>query len=260
MQSGRYDQAAIGSERILALLDRIPDPGNRETLVENTALRLAAATGRFDDARRYSELVSALVADLTPHNRVHGVAYALEIEELVAGWDRIRALEPRVQRAVEENRDTPCVRNARSLLVCALAETALGDDEAARRFEHLASALGIAGHDRELTAPRLRMALLRGDAEAARRLLDGYGRPTMRFMFDMAGAMTWLDASAGFGLRDNVEREATGLAVPGTCIEPFALRALGIVRDDPALLDRADRRFAELGQEWFAGAGWPWAR
>jgi class 3 adenylate cyclase/tetratricopeptide (TPR) repeat protein len=260
MQAGRYDQAAVGSERILALLDRIPDPGHRETLVENTALRLAAATGRFDEARRYSAMVSELVADLTPHNRVHGVAYALEIEELVAGWDRVRALEPRVERAVEENRDTPCVRNARSLLVCALAETALGDEEVARRFERRASTLGIEGHDRELTAPRLRMALLRGDVTEARRLLGGYGPPTMRFMFDLAGAMTWLDASAAFGLRDDVEREAPGLAVPGTCIEPFALRALGIVRDDAALRDRADRRFAELGQDWFASAGWGWAR
>ena len=252
MQAGRYDEAAAGSERILSLLDRIGDPGHRETLVENTALRVAAATGRFDDARRFSDLVSGLVADLTPHNRLHGVAYELEIEELAAGWERIRQIEPRVERAVDENRDTPCVRNARSLLVCALAEAALGDDAAARRFENLASTLGIEGHDRELTGPRLRLAMLRGDVAEARRLLGGYGRPTMRFMFDMAGAMTWLDAAAALGSPEDVEREAPALAVPGTCIEPFALRALGIVRDDPSLLARADNRFAELGQGWYA--------
>jgi class 3 adenylate cyclase/tetratricopeptide (TPR) repeat protein len=252
MQAGRYDEAAAGSERILTLLDRIKDPGDRETLVENTALRVAAATGHFDDARRFSELVTGLVADLTPHNRLHGVAYALEIEELVAGWARIRELEPRTEHAVDENRETPCVRNARSLLVCALAEAALGDLGAARRFEHLASTLGIEGHVRELTAPRLRMALLRGDVAEARRLLGAYGRPTMRFMFDMAGAMTWLDAAATLGLREEVEREAPALAVPGTCIEPFALRAMGIVRDDATLVERANRRFAELGQDWYA--------
>jgi class 3 adenylate cyclase/tetratricopeptide (TPR) repeat protein len=253
MQAGHYRDAADLSARIMALLDRIPDPGHRETLVENTALRVAAATGRFDEARRHSEFVSDVVADLTPHNRVHGVAYALEIEELVAGWERVRELELRVERAVDENRDTPCVRNARSLLVCALAEAALGDDKAARRFEHRASAVGIEGHDRELTAPRLRLAILRGDTAEARLLLDGYGRPTMRFMFDMAGAMAWLDASAGFGRPKDVEREAPALAVPGTSIEPFALRALGIVRKDPALLERAERRFVELGQDWYAG-------
>jgi hypothetical protein len=74
----------------------------------------------------------------------------------------------------------------------------------------------------------------------------------MRFMFDMAGAMTWLDAAATLGLREEVEREAPALAVPGTCIEPFALRAMGIVRDDATLVERANRRFAELGQDWYA--------
>ncbi|MEX0631223.1 MAG: adenylate/guanylate cyclase domain-containing protein [Chloroflexota bacterium] len=255
MQAGKYEEAAAGSERILALLDQIGDPGHRETLVENTALRVAAATGQFDEARRYSELVSGWVQDLTPHNRMHGAAYALEIEELVGGWQRVRELEPRIERAVDDNRDTPCVRNARSLLVCALAETALGDDEAARRFAHRASMLGIEGYGRELTAPRLRMALLRGDVSEATRLLDGYGRPTLRFMFDMAGATAWLDASAALGRSNDIEREAPALAVPGTCIEPFALRALGIAHGDTTLQERANSLFAELGQEWFANEG-----
>jgi tetratricopeptide (TPR) repeat protein len=253
MQGGRYDIATEASERILELLATIEDPGSRETLLENTVLRVAAATGRFDDARRVSGVVSDLVADLTPHNRLHGVAYELEIEELVAGWERIRALEPRVERAVDENRDTPCLRNARSLLLCALAEAALGADAAARRFEDMSATLGIGGHDRSLTAPRLRLAMLRGDEDEARRLLHNHGRPTLRFMFDMAGAMSWLDAAAAFGLAEEVEREAPALAVPGTCFEPFALRALGIVRGDRSLLEQADRRFAELGQDWYAG-------
>ena len=254
MQAGRYDEAAAASERVLALLDRIADPGDRETLVENTALRVAAATGRFGDARRFSGLVSELVADLTPHSRVHAVAYALEIEELTAGWARIREHERRVEQAVEENRATPCVRNARSLLVCALAEAALGNNEAARRFERQASAIGIEGYARELTAPALRMALLRGDRAQVRRLFDAYGRPTMRFMFDMAGATAWLDAAAALDRADDVERDAPALAVPGTCIEPFALRALGTVRHDDALLEQARRRFLELGLDWFLTA------
>jgi class 3 adenylate cyclase/tetratricopeptide (TPR) repeat protein len=257
MQAGDYAEAIAGSERILGLLDRIGDPGDRETLVENTALRVAAATGRFDDARRLCGLVSELVADLTPHNRLHAAAYACETEELVGGWDRIRELEVRVERAVEENRETPCVRNARSLLVCALAETALGDDQQARRFERLASTLGIEGHDRELTAPRLRIALLRGDLPEARRLFEAYGRPTLRFMFDMAGATAWLDAAVALHRFDDIAREAPALAVPGTSIEPFALRALGIAGGDRSLLETADHRFAELGQDWFTGRGHP---
>ncbi|HET7678259.1 MAG TPA: adenylate/guanylate cyclase domain-containing protein [Candidatus Limnocylindrales bacterium] len=255
MQAGDYAQAAAGSERILGLLQRIDDPGHRETLIENTALRVAAATGHFEEARQYSQLVSSWVQDLTPHNRLHGAAYALEIEELTGDWERVRALEPRVERAVDDNLDTPCVRNARSLLVCALAETALGHDEAAARLAQRAAALGIEGYDRELAAPRLRMALQRGDLPEATRLLDGYGRPVLRFMFDMAGATAWLDASAALGRWDDIEREAPALAVPGTCLEPFALRALGIARDDGPLLERAARAFARLGLDWFVGAG-----
>jgi len=250
MQSGRYDTAATGATRILSLVDRVEDPGDRETLIENTALRVAAVTGRFDEARRFSDLVSDLVQDLTPHNRLHAAAYSVEIEELTANWDRIHELEPRVERAVGDNRDTPCVRNARSLLVCALAETARGNHEHAQRFVELASTVGVEGHDRELTAPRLRMALLRGDAAEAHRLVSDYGRPTLRFMFDMAGATAWLDAAAALGLRSAVEDEADFLSQPGTCLEPFALRALGIVRGDRELVDRAGDRFAALGLRW----------
>lgn len=252
MQSGRYDTAAAESARIFSLLDGVEDPGHRETLIENTALRVAAATGRFEEARQYGDLVSNIVQDLTPHNRLHAAAYAVEIEELTADWDRIHELEARVERAVDENRYTPCVRNARSLLVCALAEAARDDDERAQRFVKLASTLGIQGHDRELTAPRLRMALLHGDMAEAYRLVDAYGRPTLRFMFDMAGATAWLDAAAALGLREVLEKEAPVLVQPGTCIEPFALRALGIVRRDRELVDRADARFAALGLRWHA--------
>ena len=179
-QSGRYETATAESTRILGLLDRVEDPGHRETLIENTALRVAAATGHFEEARGYADLVSEIVRDLTPHNRLHATAYAVEIEELTGNWTRIHELEARVEQAVDENRFTPCVRNARSLLVCALAETALGDDERARRLVQLASTLGIEGHDRELTAPRLRIALLQGDTAEAYRLVEAYGRPTLQ--------------------------------------------------------------------------------
>ena len=250
--AGRYDLAAAESEQLVALIDEIADPGPKEMLLQNTALRVAAVTGRFEEARRFSELIDGLVRELTPHHRLHGVAYALEIEELAAGWNRIRELEARVEQAVEENRDTPCVRNARSLLVCALAESALGDDHRARRFEGLAAALGMAGHERVLNPPRIRSALLRGDAGEVRRLLERYGRPSLRFLFDFAGAAAWLDAGAALDLTSSIEQEAPALAQPGTCIEPFALRALGVVRQDAKLLARADRLFSELGLGWYA--------
>jgi hypothetical protein len=53
-------------------------------------------------------------------------------------------------------------------------------------------------------------------------------------------------------LRDGkrVESEAPALLQHGTYVEPFALRALGIVRGDPELLAQADARFAALGLDW----------
>ena len=40
------------------------------------------------------------------------------------------------------------------------------------------------------------------------------------------------------------------LVQPGTSVEPFALRALGVARRDDAMLARADELFATLGLEW----------
>jgi hypothetical protein len=47
-----------------------------------------------------------------------------------------------------------------------------------------------------------------------------------------------------------VEAEAPPLVRAGAYVEPFALRALGIVRGDEELLARADERFAAMGLEW----------
>ena len=44
----------------------------------------------------------------------------------------------------------------------------------------------------------------------------------------------------------------TGYVQPGTYLEPFALRALGIVREDASLLERAAERFEALGLDWHA--------
>jgi hypothetical protein len=39
---------------------------------------------------------------------------------------------------------------------------------------------------------------------------------------------------------------------PGTYLEPFALRALAIVREDDALLEQAIGRFQQMGLTWHA--------
>jgi hypothetical protein len=47
-----------------------------------------------------------------------------------------------------------------------------------------------------------------------------------------------------------LEAEVSALIDDVSVLQPFALRALGIVRSDDDLLARADERFAALGLEW----------
>ena len=46
--------------------------------------------------------------------------------------------------------------------------------------------------------------------------------------------------------------EANSVLRPNTYLEPFALRALGIVREDQALIERAAATFGALGLAWHA--------
>jgi hypothetical protein len=59
-----------------------------------------------------------------------------------------------------------------------------------------------------------------------------------------------IDALAALGYRELVEREAPSLLHRGTYGEPFAWRALGLVREDGELIRRALARFEELGLAW----------
>jgi hypothetical protein len=49
-----------------------------------------------------------------------------------------------------------------------------------------------------------------------------------------------------------IEESAPALVIPGSYLEPFALRALGYARRDDALIEQAAARFAEMGLEWHA--------
>ena len=46
--------------------------------------------------------------------------------------------------------------------------------------------------------------------------------------------------------------DAERYAIPGTYLEPFALRTLGIARADSALVVQAQKRFEAMGLEWYA--------
>ena len=52
--------------------------------------------------------------------------------------------------------------------------------------------------------------------------------------------------------RSLVERDAKSVLRPGTYLEPYALRALGTVREDELLIEQAVDRFDAMGLKWHA--------
>jgi hypothetical protein len=76
---------------------------------------------------------------------------------------------------------------------------------------------------------------------------------TVQTWFALQAATARLDALAAANDRRNLEREAEPLLRPDTYLEPFALRALGIVREDEQLIVRAIERFDAMQLDWYAG-------
>jgi hypothetical protein len=185
------------------------------------------------------------------HHRLHGVAVLLEVEEVCGGWDRILELAERTESAVEANLTTPCVRNARTLLLIALAAATAGDNEAARHYERRAEEVETEGYDRVLAAPRTWLALLWGEMDEVDRL-ERINLGRIQHEYALPAAAARLDALAALKKRSLVERDATPLLRPGIYLEPFALRALGAVREDELLIEQAADRFAAMGLEWHA--------
>jgi class 3 adenylate cyclase/tetratricopeptide (TPR) repeat protein len=245
-----YDEALAWQRRRLSLADEISDPDHQADIYGN-AIAPAVACGCLEEARRYVASNEEVTARLSPHHRLHGVSARLELEELLGNWEAANRLQERVERAVAANITTPCVRNQRSLLVCALAHAHLGDEEEAGRLEHEAEEHQMTGYGTVLDAPRIQLALHRNDLAAAESLLGvpGVRRTNWFYLSSMA---THLDALAALGDRPRVETEAGRLLHAGTYLEPFALRALGLVREDAGVVERAADSFQAFGLEWHA--------
>ena len=245
-RSGDYDGACAWAERRLGLVDEITDPGHVAEAYA-TAIAGHAGLGNLEECRRLAALHDTATARLTAHHRLHGVAFLLEVEYLAGAWETILALRGRVEEAVAANADTPCVMNGRSLLICAIAAAQLGRPLDARRLEERADALGFEGYETVLGTLRMRLALHRGDADAVDRHLSEPLPEQGQNWYLLSAVAARLDALAALGDRDRVESEAEPLARAGTYLEPFALRALGTVRDDPGLRERAAAAFAAMG-------------
>jgi AAA ATPase domain len=218
MVAADYEVAWRWRTRRLELLECVTDPDLR-TIIGETPYASCIATARFAQAREIAQLHAELTRPLTPHHRMHGAAILVEVEELLGGWEAIRAQEAQVMDAVAANAATPCLRNARSLLVCALAAACLDDDRRATEMERAAAALGLLGRQ-VIDAPRLRLALLRGDHDQAERLLAGLldesGWYARGHGTSLATLTTRIDALAVLGRTERVEQEAPRLLQPGT--------------------------------------------
>jgi class 3 adenylate cyclase len=249
--AGEFDHGRAWAERRFELLDEISDPDIRADIYA-APITGCIWSGRFNEARRLARAHDEIASKLTPHHRMHGVAIDVEVEELLGRWDTVRELQGRTEGAVAENLATPCIRNPRTLLVCALANELNGDSESARRLEEQAHELWMDGYGLTLDTPRLRLALARRDEGAVEELL---ARPDTapgwhRGWFVFANISTRLDGLGFLGDRRRVEDEAPHYIRRTGYLEPFALRALGRVREDEQLLERARERFEAMGLDW----------
>jgi class 3 adenylate cyclase len=248
-EADRFEDALTWAQRRFDLEAAISDPDHLVELREN-AMPPAAALGRLREVHRLAREHDGLTKRLSPHHRMHSVAVLTEVEELAGNWKGIRALEERVEQAVEANRHTPCVRNARCLLLCALARAEAGDEEPARNLESAADELRMEGHDYALEAVRIRLALGRGDLDQLGRLMKTRARE--RFVFGPQEHAARLDALAALRDRERVEELAPRFLQRRTYLEPFALRSLGIVREDENLIRQSLERFEALKLDWHA--------
>jgi class 3 adenylate cyclase len=245
-----WDDAADWARRRVSLVDEIDDPDHQQDIYSG-AFTPVVALGEFEEGRSYCRSGEEINRDLSPHHRMHGVGQSLTLEELLGDWGAASRLQPRVEQAVAANIATPCVLNERTLLVCALARAYLGDEEEACRLEQEAGAHRMTGYGPLQDAPRVQLALHRNDLAAVESLL---GEPSVRraTTYYLSSMATHLDGLAALGERERVETVAPQLLQPNTYLEPFALRALGVVRDDASLIERAARRFEALGLDWHA--------
>jgi hypothetical protein len=245
-----FASALTWSQRRLTVKDEITDPDHVAEIYE-LAIPSCCANARFAEAMRLAAEHDAIVEPLSDHHRLHGIAVLLEVEEVCGNWNRILDLADRTEAAVEANLTTPCVRNARTLLVTALAAAHTGDEETARQYERRAEEVATEGYDLVLAAPRTWLALLRGEIDELDRL-EPVDLARVKHEYALPAAAARLDALAALKERSLIERGAPRLLQPGTYLEPFALRALGAVREDELLIEQAAHRFDAMGLNWHA--------
>ena len=244
----KYQEACEWIDRALADAPRLADPGSRAFEYWNAGFVYARA-GRIADARGFAERVDGFASSLTVHDQVHAVGLNAVVASVLGEWEALSELVGRVEATSATNSDYPCQFNWRNLLVCALALEHLGDEREARRLEAIGRATAMVAGPAGVESSLLRLALLRGDLEEARRSLELL-RSDAPFAVD--GAAARLDALVALGEVERVEEEAAPFVAEVSYTRPFALRALGISRADTSLLREAESEFEAMGVGWRA--------
>jgi class 3 adenylate cyclase/tetratricopeptide (TPR) repeat protein len=247
---GDLAAASEWARRRLELAPHLNDPDHL-ALIQWTSATAELAAGHLDDALSHARRHEAIAARLTPHHEVHALGNLLLFDEAVGRWDRLHERTEWTKRAVAANGDTPCAHNARCLLACAVACAALGLNDAATRLEAEEAALGFEGYDAFLDVPRARLAMIRGDFDRLEALLEGAEKWHWHIWNYVHGVAARLDAFVMLGRAVEAVDDAERHAIPGTYLEPFALRTLGVARGEAALVAQAQERFSALGLEWY---------
>jgi class 3 adenylate cyclase len=246
-----YEQACEQVRERLDLISQISDPDHRANAYF-VADMIYAGAGRIGEARSTAARLQEEAKGLTPHHRVHGIGHVVAVEAFAGCWGVVRELTSEAERTVEANVATPCPLNPETLLECAVAHAHAGDEAEARRLEAKADALGMEGYGFAVHPPKLRLALLRGDFDEVRRLVDALDPDELEPAYFATGS-TLMDALLALGDWERIEQDAPRYLQPGAYVEPFALRAFGVARDDRSLLGQAEARFEAMGLAWHAG-------
>jgi class 3 adenylate cyclase/tetratricopeptide (TPR) repeat protein len=247
--AGRYQEACEWADRAIAASSTPADPNDAGFQYWNAGFVYLRA-GRVVGARRFAERFDELASALTAHDNVHAVGLDAVVEGVCGEWEELASLADRAEEASAANEDFPCQFNWRTLLICALGLAQLGRESEARRLEELGRATAVVAGPPELEPALLRLALLRADEDEARRILRVL--PAVGGPFDVDSPAARFDALLLLREREQLEEEAAPFLDKQGYTRPFALRALGIARDDTSLVDEAAAGFQAMGLAWRA--------
>jgi hypothetical protein len=93
--------------------------------------------------------------------------------------------------------------------------------------------------------------MIRGDFDRLEALLEGAEKWHWHIWNYVHGVAARLDAFVMLGRAVEAVDDAERHAIPGTYLEPFALRTLGVARGEAALVAQAQERFSALGLDWY---------